>query len=164
MDQKTTIKKTNAILFVFLIALFSFTSSSFKNWQSKPTSLEDFIEFEVIEEVPLFKGCEKSNSRKEAVECFNKKMSSHIRNNFTYPEEALENRIQGKVEISFIINESGMIKDIVAKASNEKEYEKKILETEAIRIVSKLPKFTPGKHKGKIVNVKYGLPITFKMM
>lgn len=164
MIQKTTINNSKATLVAFFIAVISFTSSSFINSQSLKPSLEDYVEFEVTEEVPLFKGCEKANSRKDAVECFNKKMSSHIRNNFNYPEEALDNRIEGKVAISFIINESGVIKDIVAKATNDKDYERKLLETEAIRIVSKLPKFTPGKHQGKVVNVKYSLPITFKMM
>ena len=159
MIQKITLSKLSTVVVLFLFMFIS----SFKSIQTK-YSVEDFVEFDVTEEVPLFKVCEKSNTRKEAVECFNKKMSSHIRNNFAYPEEALEKRIQGKVEISFIISEFGSIKDIVAKASNSVEYEKKLLETEAVRIVSRLPKFTPGKHRGKVVNVKYSLPITFKMM
>ncbi|MCO6161453.1 energy transducer TonB [Flavobacterium sp. NRK F7] len=157
---KTTQTKLRTI--VLLLFLFSIITS-FTNVK-KNTSTEDFIAFEVTEEVPLFKGCDGSSSRKEAVECFNKKMMNHIKRNFTYPEEALENNIQGRVEVSFIINEVGIVKDIQANASNEKANEKKILEAEAIRIVSLLPKFTPGKHQGKVVNVKYGLPITFKMM
>lgn len=160
MNLKTTITKKTATLYVFLIALLTITSSSFKN----KTILEDFITFEMADEVPLFKGCEKSNTRREAIECFNKKMTYHIKNNFTYPEEAFEKKIEGKVEISFIINEAGVVKDVVAVASNDKEYDRKLLETEAKRIITKLPKFTPGKHQGKIVNIKYGLPITFRLM
>ncbi|WP_445456665.1 energy transducer TonB [Flavobacterium sp. HNIBRBA15423] len=161
MIKNTINDRLKTGLLVFLTFIISFSIISFKNIK---LASDEVIEFEVTEEVPLFKGCEDSSSRKEAVECFNKKMMNHIKRNFTYPEEALENRIQGKVDVSFIINEFGKIKDIKASASNEKEYDKKLLETEAIRIVSILPKFTPGKHKGKIVNVKYGLPIIFKMM
>ena len=159
MLKTTQTKLRTVVLFFFLFSIIT----SFTNVE-KNTSIEDFIGFEVTEEVPLFKGCDGSSSRKEAVECFNKKMMNHIKRNFTYPEEALENNIQGRVEVSFIINEVGVVKDIQANASNEKANEKKILEAEAIRIVSLLPKFTPGKHQGKVVNVKYGLPITFKMM
>ena len=159
MLKTTQTKLRTVVLFFFLFSIIT----SFTNVE-KNTSIEDFIAFEVTEEVPLFKGGDGSSSRKEAVECFNKKMMNHIKRNFTYPEEALENNIQGRVEVSFIINEVGVVKDIQANASNEKANEKKILEAEAIRIVSLLPKFTPGKHQGKVVNVKYGLPITFKMM
>lgn len=159
MLKTTQTKLRTIVLFFFLFSIIS----SFTNVE-KNTSIEDFIAFEVTEKVPLFKGCDGSSSRKEAVECFNKKMMNHIKRNFTYPEEALESNIQGRVEVSFIINEVGVVKDIQANAFNEKANEKKILETEAIRIVSLLPKFTPGKHQGKVVNVKYGLPITFKMM
>ncbi|VXC35007.1 conserved hypothetical protein [Flavobacterium sp. 9AF] len=158
--QKNTFQVKLKLVLLFMFSLFftSFNSSELY------INSEDFIEFYQAEQIPVFKGCDEMLTRKEAVECFNKKMTNHVKRNFTYPEEALENRIQGRVDVTFIISESGLIKDIKAIATNEKEYEKKILETEATRIVSLLPKFIPGKHQGKIVNIKYGLPITFKMM
>ncbi|NHN26590.1 energy transducer TonB [Flavobacterium jejuense] len=155
---KIKLKSRALLFFIFIISL------SITSFENISLASEDFIEFEVTEVVPLFKGCDNSNSRKESVECFNKKMMNHIKRNFNYPEEALEKRIQGRVDVSFIINQSGKVENIKANASNVKDSDKKILEIEATRIVSLLPKFTPGMHKGKIVNVKYGLPIVFKMM
>ncbi|WP_130735785.1 energy transducer TonB [Flavobacterium sp. J27] len=146
-----------------LLFFISFSLTSFKN-RVEMFIIEDFVDFAVAEEIPQFKGCDGFMTRKEAVECFNKKMMNHIKRNFTYPEEAVDRKIEGRVDVSFIITNAGLIKDITAKASNDRESDGELLEYEAKRIISMLPKFTPGKHQGKLVNVKYGLPITFRMM
>lgn len=161
MIQKTTSSRITKFSFCLVSVLILFPIYSFKAI-SQNNTYEETIPFEQADVVPLFKGCDENSSRKETIECFYKKMINHIQRNFTYPEEALNNKIQGRVDVSFIINQSGKVEDIIAKASNQKDFERKILEDEAIRIISLLPKFTPGMHKGQVVNIKYGLPITFK--
>ncbi len=162
MIQKTTSLRITKFTFCFLSIFLLFPIYSFKAI-SQSNAYEEIIPFEQTEEIPVFKGCNETSSRKEAIECFNQKMSNHIRRNFRYPEEAAEKNIQGQVEVSFIINDAGLIKDIKAEVSNKQD-KTRLLEEEATRIIGLLPKFTPGKHKGKIVNVRYGVPITFKLM
>lgn len=119
---------------------------------------ESSVPFAVIEEVPIFPGCE-DVLKNERLACFQKKMSEHINNNFKYPREARRKNIQGRVLVMFVINREGIIENIIAKGPEDCE----ILENEAIRIMSKLPQMTPGKQKGKAVKVKYSQPLTFKL-
>lgn len=115
--------------------------------------------FENVDEVPRFSACGEVPNE-EVLDCFNEQMNLHIKKNFSYPEAAVEQNIQGKVAIQFTIDKEGNVKDIVAKGFENGT----LLELEAIRIIKALPKFIPAKKDGKAVNVKYGLPITFKLM
>lgn len=65
--------------------------------------------------------------------------------------------IQGKVFVQFIIDRDGSIKNIVARGPD------KNLEKEAIRIISLLPKMTPGKQRGRPVRVPFSIPIVFRL-
>ena len=116
------------------------------------------VPFKLVEEIPLFRACEKSPIA-EQNKCFKKEISSHIRKNFRYPESAYENSVQGRVYAQFVIDKTGEITNLNIRGP----YKGELLEAEAKRIVKKLPKFKPGKHNGKIVKVKYGIPITFKI-
>lgn len=116
------------------------------------------VPFSLVEEIPLFKGCEKS-AIMEQDKCFKENISNHIRKNFRYPESAYNKSIQGRVYIQFVIDKFGFVNDLLVRGP----YKGELLEKEATRIIKKLPKFKPGKHNGKEVKVKYGLPITFKI-
>ena len=118
-----------------------------------------FERFDYVDEIPRFKGCEKA-SIEENLTCFNEQMNLHIKKNFTYPEIAAERNIQGRVSVQFTIDKEGNVTDIWTKGPINGQ----LLEEEAIRIVQALPQFIPAKLKGKSVNVKYGLPITFKLI
>jgi TonB family protein len=85
-------------------------------------------------------------------------MSKHITKNFKYPQDAFNAGIQGRVLVQFTIDEQGNVDAIQMRGPKDGDS----LEKEASRIVNKLPKFIPGKHNGKTVKVKYGIPITFK--
>ena len=114
------------------------------------------IPFAIIEDVPLFPGCEnvaKSQRRK----CFQEKIQKHIIKNFRYPEIAQEMGIQGRVFVQFIIGKDGNISGIRTRGPD------KNLEKEANRIISKLPKMTPGKQRGRPVRVPFSIPVTFKL-
>ena len=114
------------------------------------------VPFAVIEEIPVFPGCE-DVERRERLKCFNTKMSEHIRENFRYPEKALKREIQGRVYVQFVIDKEGNVVDVDTRGADP------ILQTEAIRIFSLLPKMKPGIQKGKPVNVRYAMPLNFKL-
>lgn len=120
--------------------------------------VDEYVEvpFTVIEEVPLFPGCEKVK-KSERRACFQKKMLEHVNNNFEYPKAALEMGIGGRVYIVFTIDKDGTIKKIKTRGPDQ------LLENEARRIVSLLPTMIPGKQRGKPVSVPFSLPINFKM-
>ena len=107
-----------------------------------------------IEEVPIFPGCESAEDKRA---CFNEMMQKHIRKNFRYPELAQEMEIQGRVNTQFMINNDGSIGAIQKRGPHD------VLEKEAVRILSKLPKMTPGKQRGSAVKVSFAIPITFKL-
>lgn len=119
---------------------------------------DEEIPFAVIEQIPIFPGCENVPKSKQ-LECFQEQMTKHIRKNQQYPERAMEQEIQGRVSVLFIIAKDGSITDIQVKGPKGGE----LLEKEAERVISKLPKFKPGLQRGKPVKVKYSQPIVFKL-
>ncbi|MEK9852091.1 MAG: energy transducer TonB [Flavobacteriaceae bacterium] len=114
------------------------------------------VPFAVIEDVPIFPGCEKV-AKSERRNCFQEQMNKHIRKNFRYPEIAQEMGIQGRVYVNFIIAKDGSISNIRMRGPD------KNLEAEAQRIISKLPQMTPGKQRGRAVRVPFSIPITFRL-
>jgi protein TonB len=115
---------------------------------------DPIINFMVIEDVPVFPGCENVKDKRA---CFGKMMQKHISKVFRYPELEREMGIQGRVNVMFVIDKDGSITDINMRGPNAN------LEKEAKRIISKLPKMTPGKQRGTAVKVPFAIPITFKL-
>ena len=114
------------------------------------------VPFAVIEKVPVFPGCE-GMSKQSSRACFQKKIQEHVASNFNYPQTALELGIQGRVSVIFIIDKTGYITGIRSRGPD------KILQKEAERIISILPKMKPGQQRGKPVKVAYAVPIFFKI-
>ena len=114
------------------------------------------IPFAIIEDVPLFPGCERVAKSKRR-DCFQEKMNIHIRKNFRYPEIAQEMGIQGRVFVMFTIGSDGSIINIRTRGPD------KNLEKEAQRIINKLPQMTPGRQRGRAVRVPFSIPIQFKL-
>jgi len=75
-----------------------------------------------------------------------------------YPVIAQENGIEGKVIIGFIVSKNGVISDVQVLRSLDPSCDK-----EAVRVVKLLPRWIPGKQNGVNVNVKYTLPVAFKL-
>lgn len=80
-----------------------------------------------------------------------------ISNNLNYPAMAIENNVQGRVVVQFVVTKDGSIGNVKVVRSVDRD-----LDNEAIRVCKKLPKFIPGKQNGQPVNVWYTLPVTFK--
>ncbi len=114
------------------------------------------VPFAVIEDVPIFPGCEGKPKSKQR-ECFQEMMNKHIKKHFRYPEIAQEMGVQGRVAVMFTIDKDGSITNVRMRGPD------KNLEKEAARIISKLPKMTPGKQRGRAVRVPFSIPINFKL-
>lgn len=86
-------------------------------------------------------------------------LSSYINNNLTYPQDAIDNNVEGTVNVQFVVDEKGNVSD-VKTIGNKLGYG---LEEEAVTVVNKLPKWEPGKVKGKNVKTRMTIPITYKL-
>jgi protein TonB len=101
--------------------------------------------FIVVEEMPKFPGGDL-----ELMKWINKSVK--------YPVIAQENGIAGRVHMNFVINELGGIENIVVVRGVDPALDK-----EAIRVIKKMPKWQPGKQRGKAVKVSFSLPINFQL-
>jgi TonB family protein len=110
-----------------------------------PQAPEEEVPFVVVEEMPMFPGGDSA-------------LLEFIAKNTVYPEEAKKNGIQGRVIIRFAITSTGTVDQIKVLKGVSPE-----LDNEAIRVVSTLPAFKPGKQGGKPVPVWYMVPITFSL-
>jgi protein TonB len=107
--------------------------------------------FIIAEDMPLFKGCSDD-------ECTQLEIFKHIAKNTKYPAIAKENNITGKVYVQFVVDKSGAVSNVNVIRGVDK-----YLDAEALRVVKSLPKFTPGRQRGKPVKVQYNVPITFRL-
>lgn len=89
-------------------------------------------------------------------------MLEYLKENKEYPQEALENNTQGKAYIAFIIERDGTVSNVKNGAPLNRITDQLLLE-EAIRVVKSMPKWKPGRQRGKAVRVKYTVPINFKI-
>ena len=113
------------------------------------------VPFAVIENVPIYPGCDELQTNGQRKACFQQKMQEHIMKHFKYPETALELGIQGRVHVQFKIDNQGYITNIRMRGPDAS------LEKEAARIITALPQMTPGKQRGRNVAVPYSIPISF---
>ena len=118
-------------------------------------SQEKEFDFSKVETVPIYPGCEVN--MKQLRNCFQKKILTHIKKNFRYPYLAQKKKIQGRVFVQFTIGEGGYIDNIRTRGPHV------ILEKEAKRIISLLPRFKPGSQDGKPVRVPFSIPIIFRL-
>ncbi len=86
------------------------------------------------------------------------KLMEYLRTSVKYPSEAQKKSIQGRVLVQFIVEKNGTISHLeISQATHP------LLDNEALRVVESMPKWTPGKVKGKAVRTSMTLPISFKL-
>lgn len=101
--------------------------------------------FVVVEEMPEFPGGEKA-------------LRTYLATSVKYPTIAQENGIQGKVFVNFVVNKDGSVSNVkIARGVDPS------IDAEALRVVSSLPRWKPGKQRGAPVRVSYTVPISFKL-
>jgi protein TonB len=101
--------------------------------------------YQIVEEMPQYPGGEDA-------------LMDYVSKNVVYPSEAQEKGISGRVFVGFIVEKDGSVSNV------------KVLrgigggcDEEAVRVISGLPKWKPGKQDGKPVRVSYQMPINFKL-
>ncbi len=83
---------------------------------------------------------------------------AYIGTNLKYPEQAVEEGIEGVVFVTFVVEADGRITGVTVLRGMGGALDK-----EAVRVVSGMPNWMPGKQNGKVVRVKYNLPIRFML-
>lgn len=113
--------------------------------QPEPPKEEENKVFDVVEENPSFPGGQAA-------------LMKWLNENINYPVIAAENGIEGRVIVQFVVSKTGQISDVrVARGVDPS------LDKEAVRVVSNMPNWTPGRQNGTTVNVRFTLPVTFKL-
>jgi protein TonB len=116
------------------------------------------LPFDVIEDVPVFPGCENFSKNEERKECMSEKINRFVGKEFnTALGEELGLTGTNLVVIMFVVNKQGLVEQIQTRAPHPR------LEQEAERVIAKLPKMRPGLQRGKPVPVSYVIPIRFKV-
>ena len=101
--------------------------------------------FGIVEQMPSFPGGQA-------------KLMDYLSENIHYPEALAESCVQGRVIITFVVEKDGSISNVkVAKSLDP------LLDAEAVRVVSGMPKWIPGKQNGVTYRVKYTIPVTFRL-
>ena len=102
--------------------------------------------YDVVEVMPKFKGGESA-------------MMEFLMMNMKYPQAAVKAKQQGRAIVGFVVRKDGTVSDVhITKSAGYA-----VLDEEAMRVVKAMPAWEPGKQKGKPVNVKYNVPITFRL-
>ena len=101
--------------------------------------------FQIVEEMPAFPGGEQ-------------KLMEYVGKNIKYPQIARESGIQGRVFVSFVVEPDGSVSNVkllrgIGGGCDE----------EAMRVIKSMPKWKPGKQRGKAVRVSYQIPVMFRL-
>ena len=101
--------------------------------------------FDVVEEMPEFPGGPKA-------------LMDYLMTNVKYPKTAFDANIQGRVIAQFVVDKEGTVRDAHVVKSVDPA-----LDAEALRVINNMPKWRPGRQNGKVVNVKYTIPVSFSL-
>lgn len=117
------------------------------------------VPFAVIENVPIYPGCENAGNNDAKKKCMSEKVMKFVQKKF---DNELANDLgldsgRQRISVQFKIDNKGNVVNVRARAPHPR------LEQEAIKVVKSLPKMTPGKQRGKAVGVLYALPIVFQV-
>ena len=125
-----------------LMAVFGLTTVSA---QKTVVAKKNQKVFDVVEQMPEYPGGQAA-------------LIEYISNNVKYPDDAAKKKVEGKVFVTFVVDTDGKITDV---SLLRKVFPS--LDAEAIRVISGMPNWIPGKQKGQVVRVKYTVPIVFRL-
>lgn len=87
-----------------------------------------------------------------------KELLKFLQDNLKYPENAMKNNVQGRVIVQFVVEKDGTLTEFKVARSVDPD-----LDAEALRVLQTMPKWKPGMQRGKIVRVKFTVPVSFKL-
>lgn len=136
--MKQVCKLATLMLIGLFVSLFVYAQDT--------SSTEDNSVYVIVETAPEFPGGATA-------------MMKYISDNLQYPELVKDAGIQGRAICQFVVEKDGSVGEIqVIRSTGEP-----LLDAEALRLISAMPKWTPGKQRGRAVRVKYTLPVNFKL-
>jgi protein TonB len=130
------------LIIMSLMAMFGFTTV---NAQKTVVAEKNQQVFDIVEQMPEYPGGLPA-------------LLDYLNQNVKYPEDAEKQKIEGRVLAVFVVETDGSISNV--------EVVKPVfpsLDAEAVRVLAAMPKWTPGKQSGKLVRVKYTVPINFQL-
>ena len=125
-----------------LMAVFGLTTVSA---QKTVVAKKNQKVFDIVEQMPEYPGGQAA-------------LFEFISKNVKYPDDAVKKKVEGKVFVTFVVDTDGKITDV---SLMRKVFPS--LDTEAVRVISAMPNWIPGKQKGQVVRVKYTVPIMFRL-
>ena len=130
------------LIMMSLMAIFGLTTVSA---QKTVVAQKNQQVFDVVEQMPEYPGGPSA-------------LIEYLSQNVKYPEDAKQQKIEGRVLATFVVETDGSVSNVeVVKPAFPS------LDAEAVRLLSAMPKWTPGKQNGKVVRVKFTVPINFAM-
>lgn len=128
------------LFFTFALLITFVSSATSQNYydESDPVYID-------VEQKPEFPGGDKE-------------LFKYVQATIKYPTEAYEQKIEGRVIVQFVVEKDGSISDVKVVRKIHP-----LLDAEAVRVIENMPKWEPGTQRGKIVRVRYILPISFKI-
>lgn len=129
------------LILMSLMAVFCLSTVSA---QKTVVSKKNQKVFDVVEQMPEFPG---------GMEALFKYMAENMK----YPEDAKKQQVEGRVLVQFIVETDGSVSntEVLMRVFPS-------LDAEAVRVISGMPKWIPGKQNGKVVRVKYTIPVSFR--
>jgi len=130
-------------IFSLVIGLYSFAYAQYE----KPQEIEEKEVYQFVDEEPQFPG---------GIE----EMAKFIQRNLVYPQVAIENNLEGKCYVKFVVDKKGKVKNAVVERGVPRCSE---CDLEALRVVNLMPKWRPGRVGKKKVKCYYRLPINYQL-
>ena len=125
-----------------LMAVFGLTTVSA---QKTVVAKKNQKVFDVVEQMPEYPGGQAA-------------LFEYLSKNIKYPADAEKKKVEGKVFVTFVVDSDGKITDVSLLKKGFPS-----LDAEAIRVISAMPNWIPGRQKGQAVRVKYTVPIMFRL-
>lgn len=135
------------IFFILIAANSSYAGEKDQSLQEPPPVKKEVTEeiFVVVEEQPEYPGGQEA-------------MMKFLSESIVYPEEAKAKGIQGRVICNYVVMKDGSIDDVNVVRGVDP-----LLDAEAVRVLKSMPAWKPGKQRGQAVNVRYTLPLEFRL-
>ena len=133
--------KLRIIKTILLSGLLFLVATPFNSIAQTDTSADNRA-YVVVPQMPTFRG----------------DLDNYMGNHLQYPQSAIDKHIQGTVNVTFLINKKGEISDVSILSGVYPD-----IDSEAVFVVRNMPSWNPGMKDGKVVNVKYNLPVYFQL-
>ena len=135
-------------LFAFLFSVIASITLAYAQSGSNESGTNEADEtvYAVVEKMPEYPGGQQA-------------LFDYLKANVKYPEIARENGIQGRSLVQFVVNKDGSISDVqILRSGGDPSLDK-----EAVRVISAMPNWIPGKQGGKLIRVRYTVPVNFRL-